>query len=369
MYAKVFSQIYDSSIVERPEVRFTFMDFLILADLNGVVDMTHQAIARRTNRPIELIRETITILEATDLNSRDASQDGRRIERLDEHRNWGWQILNYKKYREIRSREDQREMIGGEAMRAAGKVYYAVSAELGRVKIGFSINPWARIKELSAGTTDLKLVATERGSLRLEKKRHAQFGDFLVEREWFKYEGDLKDFIAKLASENADNRSSLRSATPPLLTSHIQIHKQKEKKESTVGAEEIYSAYPRKVSKKAALLAISKAMSKVDHADLLRLTIDYALARKACEERFTPHAATWFNGERYNDPPESWKNGEQAKSASNTKTVSVSAQEWGTFKDLHPDDQWQCRDSFDSSPQHVRDKFLKWRKNAATTAV
>ena len=36
MYAKVFSQIYNSSIVEKPELRFTFMDMLILADQERV---------------------------------------------------------------------------------------------------------------------------------------------------------------------------------------------------------------------------------------------------------------------------------------------------------------------------------------------
>jgi hypothetical protein len=59
MFAKIFNQIYDSSIVENPETRFTFMDFLILADKNGVVDVT-QNVARRTNRQIEVIRRTIT---------------------------------------------------------------------------------------------------------------------------------------------------------------------------------------------------------------------------------------------------------------------------------------------------------------------
>jgi len=60
VFAKIFAQIYDSSLVENPELRFTFMDFLILADKNGVVDVTHEAIERRTNRPIEIIRKTIT---------------------------------------------------------------------------------------------------------------------------------------------------------------------------------------------------------------------------------------------------------------------------------------------------------------------
>ncbi len=109
MYAKIFTQIYDSSIVENPEVRFTFMDLLVLADLNGVVDMTHEAISRRTNRPIEIIRSTILELEGPDKRSRTPDAEGRRIARLDDHRDWGWMILNYDRFRSIASEEQKRE--------------------------------------------------------------------------------------------------------------------------------------------------------------------------------------------------------------------------------------------------------------------
>jgi hypothetical protein len=109
MYAKVFQQIYDSSIVENPETRFTFMDFLILADRNGVVDMTHEAISRRTNRPIETIRATIAELEGPDPRSRTKHANGARIFRLDEHRDWGWGIVNYEHFRKLASEDQRRE--------------------------------------------------------------------------------------------------------------------------------------------------------------------------------------------------------------------------------------------------------------------
>ena len=105
MFAKIFSQIYDSSIVEDSEMRFTFMDMLVLADVNGVVDMTHEAIARRTNRPIETIRSTILKLESPDMRSRTPDAEGRRVKRLDEHRDWGWVIVNYDAFRRIASEE------------------------------------------------------------------------------------------------------------------------------------------------------------------------------------------------------------------------------------------------------------------------
>lgn len=109
MYAKVFQQIFDSSIAEDPELRFTFTDLLILADKNGVVDMTHEAISRRTNRPLDVIKRTIQLLESPDPRSRSPDDEGRRIRRLDTHREWGWLIVNYERFREISSEEQRRE--------------------------------------------------------------------------------------------------------------------------------------------------------------------------------------------------------------------------------------------------------------------
>ena len=53
--------------------------FLKLCDCNGVVDMTAEAIARRTNVPLEIIKEEIAILEAPDPASRNPAHDGRII--------------------------------------------------------------------------------------------------------------------------------------------------------------------------------------------------------------------------------------------------------------------------------------------------
>lgn len=85
------------------------MDLLVLADRNGVVDMTHEAIARRTNRPIEIIRQTISDLESADPRSRSPEFAGARLKRLDDHRDWGWLIVNYEFFREIASEEQRRE--------------------------------------------------------------------------------------------------------------------------------------------------------------------------------------------------------------------------------------------------------------------
>jgi hypothetical protein len=107
LYARVFVQILDSSIAEDYMLRHVFEDFFKLVDhRTGIVDMTRPALARRLNIPIEVLNEQITKLEAPDPHSRDEDFEGRRIERLDEHRDWGWKILNWEKYDAIRKKAD-----------------------------------------------------------------------------------------------------------------------------------------------------------------------------------------------------------------------------------------------------------------------
>ncbi len=108
MYAKIFTQIFDSSIAENYEVRHVFEDLLKLADVDGVVDMTVEAIARRTNVPIEKVRYGIEELMKPDPNSRSKEHEGRRLILVDSRRNWGWIIVNYQHYRDIQNDEMRR---------------------------------------------------------------------------------------------------------------------------------------------------------------------------------------------------------------------------------------------------------------------
>jgi len=108
MFAKVFSQIFDSSIAEDYNCRRMFMDLLVLADSDGVVDMTQEAISRRTNVPIEEVTKYIEQLCEADPLSRSKVEQGRRIVMIDPNRTWGWQVVNYHHYRKIRDEEARR---------------------------------------------------------------------------------------------------------------------------------------------------------------------------------------------------------------------------------------------------------------------
>jgi len=108
MFAKVFFQIFESSISDDYLVRHVFMDLLVLSDEDGVVDKTSKAIARITNVPLEIVENAILKLSAPDDESRTPDEEGRRIVLIDKNRNWGWRIVNYDKYRKIRDEEARR---------------------------------------------------------------------------------------------------------------------------------------------------------------------------------------------------------------------------------------------------------------------
>jgi len=109
MYAKVFSQILDSSIAENYSTRHVFMDFLVLADKDGIVDMTVTAISRRTNVPQPIIEAAISELTSPDPNSRSHLEDGRRLVPLEPNRSWGWRVVNYVNYCKLRDETGRKE--------------------------------------------------------------------------------------------------------------------------------------------------------------------------------------------------------------------------------------------------------------------
>ncbi len=108
MYGKIFESMYDGSLAENRLARTVFIDMVVLSDEKGILDMTPESFARRTNTPVEDVRKAIEYLESPDEKSRTSTQEGRRIERLDEHRDWGWRIINKGKYRDIVSRESKK---------------------------------------------------------------------------------------------------------------------------------------------------------------------------------------------------------------------------------------------------------------------
>lgn len=109
MYAKVFTSIWDGSLYGKLEGSAVMMACVTLCNAQGILDMTPEAISGRTGWPVDFVREGIRQLEQPDPRSRTPDQDGRRLLRLDSHRDWGWLIVNYQKYRGMKDLDTVRE--------------------------------------------------------------------------------------------------------------------------------------------------------------------------------------------------------------------------------------------------------------------
>jgi hypothetical protein len=99
-------------------------------------------------------------------------------------------------------------------------------------------------------------------------------------------------------------------------TSLLQIDGSKENKDAQ--ASSIYDAYPKKAGRKPAITAILKCLKKYPYEFLLENTSEYASAIGWKDPQFIPLPATWFNHERFNDDPVTWKS--QTSSATQPKT-------------------------------------------------
>jgi hypothetical protein len=261
MFAKVFAQIFDSSIASNYLVRLVFEDMLVLADSDGVVDMTVDALSRRTNVPLEIVQAGIEELSKPDRESRTPDDEGRRIVPLDSHRSWGWRIVNYRHYRDIRNEEGRRDY-----MRNYMRNRRSAEKE--------DVNPCKPdVSSVNSGKPQLANAEAEEEVKSIEPNANAlASGDLTVAK------------TKKLASKHSSGE-----------------------------IDRVYQAYPLKKGAGAARTAIGKALDRVkargesDPTSFLVGRIsDWKASRErdAAAGRFVPEFAyptTWFNEERYDD--------------------------------------------------------------------
>jgi hypothetical protein len=109
MFAKVFASLWDGTLADPYSRWAVFVFMLAHSDADGNLDMTVEAIARRSCIPLDEVRKAIGHLEAPDPASRSPEEEGRRLVRIDSHREWGWHIVNYPKYRGLRDLDERRK--------------------------------------------------------------------------------------------------------------------------------------------------------------------------------------------------------------------------------------------------------------------
>lgn len=106
-FVKVYSQFWFSSISqEELATRICFLALLSLADENGIVRTTPEALARYANVTPKQADKALTVLQEPDPQSTSPDDEGRRVTPWGEGSNQ-WLIVNYRAYYE-KSREEER---------------------------------------------------------------------------------------------------------------------------------------------------------------------------------------------------------------------------------------------------------------------
>jgi len=84
-----------------------------------------------------------------------------------------------------------------------GQVYFIrARCEGNPIKIGYSINPKARIKALqTASPVKLRLLKTIPGNRQIERALHRKFKKYRLRGEWFKGSKELLQYIKEVKGE------------------------------------------------------------------------------------------------------------------------------------------------------------------------
>lgn len=109
MYAKVFRCLFDGSMRGHPDLILVFVYLLCNASEDGIVDLVPDKVADDTGLSRDRVAAALRALESPDPDSRTEVEEGRRIMPLSAGRSWGWQIVNFRLYREIADRVAMRQ--------------------------------------------------------------------------------------------------------------------------------------------------------------------------------------------------------------------------------------------------------------------
>jgi hypothetical protein len=107
-FTKLFdSLVYSTIWREDKHTKIVWITMLAIANQHGEVLVSVPGLADAARVSLEECRDALAILKAPDPDSRTTTNEGRRIEHID----GGFLILNYQKYRAIRSEDDRRTQV------------------------------------------------------------------------------------------------------------------------------------------------------------------------------------------------------------------------------------------------------------------
>lgn len=126
-------------------------------------------------------------------------------------------------------------------------------------------------------------------------------------------------------------------------------------------ADEIYKLYPRKVAKPAAIKSIEKALKGIAFVELKKRVAQLALMWDNADTSFMPHAATWFNQERFNDDPSTWMPRKQLNGPPLWKQVEILRD----AIEVHPANPEWLRYDQDQVTQAHKDEYKRLKEKLA----
>jgi hypothetical protein len=215
--------MYDGTLVESWEALVTFQQMIVLADDVGTIDITPNALSARTGIPIAIIKKGIAVLESDDENSRSPTQNGRRLERLDSHREWGWRIINYMQYRQLADHHEKKQ---------ADKIRIAKKREQEKINKTKPVAKCRKVSQDVASVADVAHTDTDTDT-DIKKKgrftppslnevkhycqtRHNQidaemFIDFYQSKDWMLGKNKIKDWKACIRTWEKRDKSQQSS--------------------------------------------------------------------------------------------------------------------------------------------------------------
>jgi len=311
MFVKIFTQILDGSIAEDPALRHFFMDMLLLADADGRVDMTPSAISLRIRTPLKQVMKHLATLSAPDVNSRSPEYKGCRIALLDSHRNWGWVICNYMRFRLIASdeqrRESTRDRVASFRARNAGvKIRKADVTEpvLQNIKCNADVthrnacNAKEKEKEKNNPTSGGVGGVTESAGDEAEAKVGGSVGNRIAATV------ESKNFQEGVASASGspvrcpDPNQAVECVLGATVERRVAVQSP-----VPVGFETFWQAYPKKIGKGAAIKSYQRARGITNLEAMLSAIAHQRDSEQWCKDggQFVPNPATWLNQMRWED--------------------------------------------------------------------
>lgn len=91
-----------------------------------------------------------------------------------------------------------------------GYVYFIADNSMDRVKVGFSKNPWARLKGLQTGSSKkLSIICHVRTTKVSESEIHRLMGEYKISGEWFALSGVVEDCVKLIKSGDIKDADDL----------------------------------------------------------------------------------------------------------------------------------------------------------------